>query len=61
MGLACQRDIHQRVLAAVAEWVPVMELEPTGGSAASTLLVDETATAAVALVHRPPDRGRDVA
>jgi hypothetical protein len=39
--LACERDIVQRVLATVGERVPVMELEPVGGCAASTLLVDE--------------------
>jgi hypothetical protein len=56
-----QRHPVNRMAAAQRERVPVMELEPLASAAPPTLVVDVAASAAVPLVHGPPDRRRDVA
>ena len=55
-----ERDVAHGVVAAEAERVAVVELEPVTGAAASPLLVHVAASASVSLVHRSLDRGRDL-
>ena len=50
---AQEADVARAVVASHPEWVAVMELDAVPLGATSPLIVDETATASVALVHRP--------
>ena len=61
MGFARELDRLRRVITPHGKRVSMVELEPVAGRAPPALLVDETTTAPVALVHGPADGGRDVA
>ena len=61
VGRAQEADVLGTVIPSHAEGVSVVELEPVPRGAASALLVDVTAAVAVALAHRTPDGGGDVA
>jgi hypothetical protein len=54
-------NILWTVVAPQTEGVPMVELEMLAFWASSALLIHVAASACVALVHRPPDGGRDVA
>jgi hypothetical protein len=56
-----QADVHRAVIAAHAERQAVVELELLSLGAALALPVDEAAALAVALAHRAPHRGGNVA
>jgi len=61
VGATEGRNVGRRVVAAQAEGVSVMELEPDASPAPLPLIVDIAAASLVPLVHRPPDRRRHVA
>jgi hypothetical protein len=58
--LTHERDVPHRVVAAEAERVPVVELEPVVGAAPSSLLVHVAASASISHMDRSLDRGRDL-
>ena len=61
VGTTSQLDIGRSMVATKGEGFKVVELEPFGFSAATTVLSLIGALSLVALVHRALDRGRDVA
>jgi hypothetical protein len=58
---AQKMNVAGTVISSHAEGVSVVELEPVPRGAASTLLVHVATAFAVALAHRTPDSGGDVA
>jgi len=61
VALARERDVGNRVVTAVAERAPVVELEPLARRAPSPRFVLVAALASVPLVHGSLHRGRDLA
>ena len=59
VGPAAQLDIARLVLSAFPVGILVMVLHAARTSAATAPLIDERATATVALPHLAPDRSRD--
>jgi hypothetical protein len=61
VGPAHQREVQDTVVATAGEGLLVVELEVVASGAAAPEPVPAGTAAPVALVHRPPDCGRDVA
>ena len=61
MGTTHQPDVLHGVLAAKAEWAPMVEFEPVALLTPSTLLIHVAASAAVAFMDGTPDGRGDMA
>ena len=60
VGSTVEGHIRGRMVSVLAEWTPVVQLEPARLAAAFTALVDKAAAPIVALENDPPDLSRNM-